>query len=66
MKNPTSDRRSIELSLTLKDTRAAQAEFWKSLGKLEHLLGRELASTIDYRDVNLDLLLDARQLKQLR
>lgn len=34
-----------------------QTEFWRALGELESCLGIELDSTVDFRDTNIDLLL---------
>jgi len=42
----------------LEATRLAQDGFWKSLGELESRLGIELDSTVDFRDTNLDVLLN--------
>ncbi len=41
-------------------TRVAQAEFWKALRDLESCLKTELDSTIDFRDADLDTLLEIR------
>lgn len=65
VKNPISTRRRLAVFSALQNTRTAQAEFWKSLGRLERLLGRELVSTIDYRDVDVELLFDPDRLKPL-
>jgi hypothetical protein len=51
-------RRRAEAFDALEATRAAQTEFWKCLRKLERTLRTELMSTLDYREVDLDALLD--------
>lgn len=52
-----SKERREEAEDALAATRVAQAEFWRSLGKLESCLNVELESTWDFRDTELEFLL---------
>jgi hypothetical protein len=65
MRSPTSIRRRSAAVEALESTRAAQTVFWKALGRLEKALGRELTSTIDFRETDIETLLDPEKLRHL-
>lgn len=57
MRKSTSTLRRADLLNALEATRAAQTEFWASLGRLEELLGRDLDGTVDLGQLDIDSLL---------
>ena len=58
-------RRRASVLAALEATRAAQAEFWRSLSKLEKELRIELPSTVDFRDLDIDILSSPDKLRHL-
>jgi hypothetical protein len=58
-------RRRAKALAALEATRAAQTEFWKCLRHLERTLQTDLVSTLDYREVSLDVLLDPNRRNSL-